>query len=117
AFEENGVLWLVFEKVEGQSLREAVHERGPLASLDVIRHGEALAEALAAAHKRGVLHRDVSPGNVLLDRDGRARLTDFGLARFFAPEDGESDVSTASSTGQGSVVGTLDYMSPEQVLG
>jgi Tol biopolymer transport system component len=109
-FEADGVPWLAMEMVDGRRL-SAVLGDGTLAVEDVVRHGEVLADALAAAHDAGVLHRDVNPNNVLIGRDGRARLTDFGLARTVEPEPGSMCTET------GMVVGTRGYMSPEQAMG
>ncbi|OIV36434.1 hypothetical protein BIV57_16360 [Mangrovactinospora gilvigrisea] len=107
--EEDGRPWIVMELVEGRSLAEALHEEGPLSPRDAARVGAELAAALAAAHAGGVLHRDVKPGNVLLEAGtGRVVLTDFGIAR---PVDG----TTLTSTGQ--LVGSLEYMAPERMSG
>lgn len=118
-FEVDGLPWLAMEIVEGESLRAALAGGHPLPVDDVIRHAEGLAGALEAAHARHVLHRDVNPRNVLVARDGRARLADFGLAKAFVPPEERSSASTQSSEGteSGAVVGTPGYMSPEQALG
>jgi serine/threonine-protein kinase len=118
-FEEADVPWLVMEMVKGVSLRASLDLRGPVPVEDAIRHAEELAEALRAAHGRRILHRDITPKNVLLSEDGRARLTDFGLALPYVPPGEESSASTQSSPASepGSVVGTPSYMSPEQALG
>ena len=70
-------------------------------------------EALGAAHRAGVLHRDVKPGNVLLDRGGRVVLTDFGIAAMDDPDDG----ATTHLTRSGELVGSLDYLAPERAQG
>ncbi len=118
-FEEDGVPWIAMQLITGSSLREKLAGRKPLPTLDTLRHGEALTQALEAAHQRHILHRDVNPNNVVISEDGRALLTDFGLARYFVQPDQFSSASTASdeATAPGAVVGTRGYMSPEQVLG
>lgn len=119
AFEHKGMPWLAMEFIEGRTLRSALKERGPLPVGDILRHGEGLADALALAHSKRILHRDVTPNNVLIGADNRARLADFGLARFYVPAGEESEASTLSTeqTGSGAVLGTPGYMSPEQSLG
>jgi Tol biopolymer transport system component/aminoglycoside phosphotransferase (APT) family kinase protein len=115
-FEAAGLPWIAMERVEGRSLRQRLEEGGPLPLCEALRHGESVAEALAVAHEHGILHRDVTPNNVLISEDGRARLTDFGLARFLAAGGG-SEASTRGTTGAGHVLGTPGYMSPEQASG
>ena len=97
--------YLVMEYVEGESLRDLVRRDGPLDDDTFARLTRQLIEALAHAHATGIIHRDVKPGNVLISKDGDAKLTDFGLAR-------QGTDSELSVTGQG--MGTLDYTSPEQ---
>ena len=99
---------VIMELVDGEDLDRRVRNGGPLSSEDVARLGTEVAGALGAAHRRGVLHRDVKPQNILLDRDGRARLADFGSARM----DGDATI-----TRTGGMVGTLAYMAPETVAG
>src|SRR5213079_1864518 len=96
------------EYVRGPDLAVRVRQRGPLDPDAAARLGREVSEALAAAHRRGILHRDVKPQNVLLDPDGRARLTDFGSAKL-------ETLSTLTQTG--GLVGTLDYAAPEVVAG
>lgn len=111
--------WLVMEFVEGRSLKSLLRDQGPLPLDEILRHSDALADALHAAHSKGILHRDVNPRNILIDNRGEARLTDFGLARIFDPELlGTTDSTRSGSvTSEGAIVGTLTYMSPEQALG
>ncbi|MGW0086073.1 protein kinase domain-containing protein [Streptomyces sp. NPDC003393] len=106
--EHDGRPWIVMELVEGQSLADAVKERGRLEPQEAARIGLWVLRALRAAHAAGVLHRDVKPGNVLLGRDGRVLLTDFGIAQI------EGD-TTITRTGE--VVGSVDYLAPERVRG
>ncbi|HEU5041282.1 MAG TPA: serine/threonine-protein kinase, partial [Gemmatimonadales bacterium] len=96
------------EYVAGGDLHQRVRARGPLAPDDAVRAGRDVAAALAAAHRRGILHRDVKPQNILLDDGGRARLTDFGSAKL----DGQLGI-----TGTGGLAGTLLYAAPELVAG
>ncbi|MFJ4687448.1 serine/threonine-protein kinase [Streptomyces sp. NPDC088789] len=106
--EHDGRPWIVMELVEGRSLADAVKEEGRIPPADAARTGLWVLRALRAAHTAGVLHRDVKPGNVLLARDGRVLLTDFGIAQI------EGD-STITRTGE--VVGSVDYLAPERVRG
>ncbi|MEV7285368.1 serine/threonine-protein kinase [Streptomyces sp. NPDC093252] len=106
--EHDGRPWIVMELVEGGSLADAVKENGRIAPAEAARIGLWVLRALRAAHTAGVLHRDVKPGNVLLARDGRVLLTDFGIAQI------EGD-STITRTGE--VVGSVDYLAPERVRG
>jgi len=117
AFEEDGVPWLAMELVEGGSLRERLQDGRPLSTAEVITNAEGLTDALRVAHENGILHADINPNNILLGRDGRARLTDFGLARARnAPGDvpvfDAADIPTWSSP---DVAGTRGYMAPEHV--
>ena len=106
--DHDGRPWIVMELVEGNSLADAVKEQGRIAPREAARIGRGGLRALRAAHSAGVLHRDVKPGNVLLGRDGRVLLTDFGIAQI------EGD-STITRTGE--VVGSVDYLAPERVRG
>jgi eukaryotic-like serine/threonine-protein kinase len=73
--------FIVFEYVDGDNLKQLLEERGPLPIDEVVDLGLAIARGLAFAHERGIVHRDVKPQNVLLNGDGRAKVTDFGIAR------------------------------------
>lgn len=105
--DEEGRAYFVMQLIEGDTLGQRIRN-GPLAVVDVVALGAALADALAYVHRRHVVHRDVKPGNVLLDADGRAHLSDFGIA---AVQD------AAPVTAAGMVIGTASYLSPEQVRG
>jgi outer membrane protein assembly factor BamB/predicted Ser/Thr protein kinase len=105
---ERGVNYYAMQFIEGRSLAEVLSEsKGPLAASQVAEWGLQAAEALAHAHQRGVIHRDVKPSNLLIDRENRLWLTDFGLAR-------RLDDVTLSLTG--ALLGTPRYMSPEQAV-
>ena len=106
--EENGSPWIVMEFVRARALDQIVTEDGPLRPLAAARVGECLLSALSCAHSSGVLHRDVKPSNVLIEADGRAVLTDFGIAVF------EGDPGL---TQVGMVVGTPGFTAPERLLG
>jgi serine/threonine-protein kinase len=101
---------LVMELVEGESLAARIERDGPLEERAAAALTADLAEALYHAHQRGVIHRDVKPGNVLLAADGRTRLVDFGIAHSLAP-------SAERLTLAGTVMGTLRAMAPEQLTG
>jgi predicted Ser/Thr protein kinase len=100
--------FIVMEYVAGPDLQVRVREHGPLDAEQAVQVGRDIAAALTTAHRRGILHRDVKPPNVLLEPDGRARLTDFGSAKL----DGQLGV-----TGTGTLAGTLAYTSPEVLAG
>ena len=119
SFEYDRFSWLAMELVDGKSLSEYLEEHGPLSPREVLRHAEGLADALRVAHQHHIVHRDIKPSNVLVDRDGLARLTDFGLARIEeSPEgNGQDFLPVQPLTKTGQLMGTLAYMSPEQVLG
>jgi hypothetical protein len=101
--------FIVFEHVPGETLKDVVAREGPLPVEEALAVAHQVARALAYAHERGIVHRDVKPHNVLLDEDGGAKVTDFGLARSL---DLEHDI-----TQTGTLLGTCDYISPEQASG
>jgi tetratricopeptide (TPR) repeat protein len=114
-----GIPYIVMERVLGETLAEQLnHDRLPLdRALDI---GAQIADALAAAHARGVLHRDLKPANVMLTAEGRVKVLDFGLAKMLAPEataDTATTTRTTLITRPGQVFGTPLYMAPEQLLG
>ena len=115
----NGSEYLVMEYVEGETLAERI-QRGPLAVSQVLRYGTQIAEALHHAHRGGITHRDLKPGNVMLTTTG-AKLLDFGLAKFAERLQHSSDDSAPETlkhlTAEGTIVGTFQYMSPEQIQG
>ncbi len=104
----DGVAYLVMEYVDGRTLRDILREHGPLTASQALTLLEPVAEALAAAHRAGIVHRDIKPENVLVDERGRIKVADFGLARAVTS-------STSSVATQGLLIGTVAYLSPEQV--
>jgi YVTN family beta-propeller protein len=107
AGEEDGQLYLAMRFVEGQDLKALLEDEGALQAGQALRICGQVAEALDAAHAKGLVHRDVKPGNVLLDERGEAYLADFGLSTQLAGD----------STHSGRLAGTLDYLAPEQIRG
>ena len=106
--EVRGYVFYVMSYVDGETLAERVANRGPLPPREASRVLQEVAGALTAAHGQGVVHRDVKPGNILLERaTGRAMVTDFGIAR----------VADGGETAEGELLGTPEYMSPEQAAG
>ena len=108
AGEDEGRPYIVFEYVEGETLKERIRRCGRLEIEEAIAYAIEIARALGAAHARNIVHRDVKPQNVLIDAEGSAKVTDFGIARSLDEE---------GLTADGRVLGTTDYVSPEQALG
>jgi serine/threonine protein kinase len=105
--------FLTMEFVDGKVLNELIPEGGmPLDRL--LRIAIPLADAVGAAHQRGILHRDLKPANVMLTADGRVKVLDFGLARLQDDIAAREPLETQELTGEGRIVGTVAYMSPEQ---
>ncbi|MFF7204139.1 protein kinase [Streptomyces sp. NPDC008141] len=111
--EEQGLPVIVMELVDGPSLDDVLTERGTLEPHEAAAIGAKLMDALDAAHRAGVLHRDVKPGNVLIEHGGRVVLTDFGIASMEA----SGDDAMAKLTQSGQLVGSLDYLPPERAQG
>ncbi len=115
--EENGVVYFVSELVEGEALRDRIL-RGPLPVRELLDVAVQIADGMSAAHSAGITHRDLKPENVMLTRDGRVKILDFGLARTVsAPSPVQDRTVTINETQPGAVLGTANYMSPEQVRG
>src|SRR5215471_3343241 len=113
---QDGVDYLVMECVEGESLAGRL-ERGALPLEQTLNYGAQIAAALDKAHRAGIVHRDLKPGNIMLSPNG-AKLLDFGLAKPAAARLSEMTLTTSSPvTQEGTVVGTVQYMSPEQIEG
>ncbi|HEX3795484.1 MAG TPA: Stk1 family PASTA domain-containing Ser/Thr kinase [Acidimicrobiales bacterium] len=107
--EDNGAYFIVMEFIDGRPLSAVLRESGPLSGQQTATIGANVAAALAFAHRNGVVHRDVKPGNVLITADGTVKVTDFGIARAMNTEE--------SLTQTGAVMGTAAYFSPEQAEG
>jgi serine/threonine-protein kinase len=108
AGEDGGHPYIVFEYVEGETLKQRIDRLGSLPVIEAAAYGIEVGRGLAAAHAHRLIHRDVKPQNVLIDAEGRAKVTDFGIARSL-----ESDGLTKT----GRVLGTTDYVAPEQAMG
>jgi serine/threonine-protein kinase len=106
--EEEGRQYIVFEYIEGENLKEHVVRQGRLDVREALEIADEVARGLAFAHEQGLIHRDVKPQNVLLNGDGRAKVTDFGIAR---------TVDVDGMTQTGTVLGTSNYIAPEQASG
>src|SRR6476619_4398989 len=107
--EEDGRQYIVFEFIDGENLKELVVRKGRLDVREALEIALAIAQGLAFAHENGLIHRDVKPQNVLLNGDGRAKVTDFGIARSLDVEHGVTQTGT--------VLGTSNYIAPEQASG
>ena len=114
--EDRDLLFIAMELVEGHPLREMIGQSG-LSSETVLRLGSPVANALAYAHQRGVIHRDLKSANVMITPEGRVKVLDFGLAKRVAEEDSEKTSPDLSLTGSGMLVGTPNYLAPEVLLG
>jgi eukaryotic-like serine/threonine-protein kinase len=108
AGEDGGHPYIVFEYVEGETVKQRIRRSGQLPVSDALAYAIEIGQGLAVAHGRRMVHRDVKPQNVLIDPDGRAKVTDFGIAR---------QLETEAVTATGRVLGTTDYVSPEQAMG
>ena len=110
-----GDAYLVMELLDGETLAERL-VRGPLPVDEAVRYGADIAAGLAAAHENGIVHRDLKPGNVMITSQG-AKLLDFGLAKSIADASAQAPTETAPLTREGTIVGTFQYMAPEQLEG
>jgi serine/threonine-protein kinase len=106
--EAEGMHFITMEYVPGQDLRGLIRQTGQLTTGKAVSIARQVCEGLSEAHGLGVVHRDLKPGNILIDRDGNAKIMDFGIAR---------SISAKAITGAGVLIGTPEYMSPEQVEG
>jgi serine/threonine-protein kinase len=108
AGEDGGYPYIIFEYVEGETLKQRISRVGALDTQEAIAYAIEVARGLTVAHARQMVHRDIKPQNILIDHEGRAKLTDFGISRQL-----EQDGMTAT----GRVLGTTDYVAPEQAMG
>jgi serine/threonine protein kinase len=106
--DDDGTAYIVMELVEGRTLRRLIDERGKLPVREAVDISSQVADALEHAHRQGLVHRDIKPANVLVQSDGRVKVTDFGIAKAAGGDD---------LTRTGTVVGTARYLAPEQVNG
>jgi serine/threonine-protein kinase len=106
--EAEGAHFITMEYIRGEDLKSFIHRSGQLAIGTAVRIAKQVCEGLAEAHKLGVVHRDLKPSNIMIDRDGDSRIMDFGIAR---------SLKAKGITGAGMMIGTPEYMSPEQVEG
>jgi serine/threonine protein kinase/formylglycine-generating enzyme required for sulfatase activity/cephalosporin-C deacetylase-like acetyl esterase len=112
---QDGIDFLVMEYLKGETLSARI-KKGPIPLEDALKIAIAIAGALVAAHSKGIIHRDLKPGNVMLTETG-AKLLDFGLAKYEPAVAANQETMTVPLTGEAQVVGTLPYMSPEQLKG
>src|SRR5436190_3642765 len=108
AGEDGGHPYIVFEYVDGETLKQRITRMQRLPVQEALAYAIEIARGLAVAHARQMVHRDIKPQNVLIDREGRAKVTDFGIAR---------QIEQQGVTATGRVLGTTDYVSPEQAMG
>ena len=114
ADEHQGMHYLVTEYVEGKDLAAIIQEKGPLGVQEAVECVLQAARGLQYAHSKGIVHRDIKPGNLLLDKEGTVKILDMGLARITGTEAAMGGAERLTTTGQ--IMGTCDYMAPEQSL-
>src|SRR2546423_15723695 len=116
--EQDGQAYLVMPFMSGGSLKDRLSVRGPLSAQEAVRLIGQILTALQYAHDRGLIHRDIKPGNMLFKADGTLVLSDFGLVKVVTPmgDLSQTDLNDASITGR-AIAGTPDYMPPEQIMG
>src|SRR6266403_2905461 len=115
----DGAPYIVSELLEGETLRERM-AGGALPQRKAIDYGLQIAKGLAAAHEKGIVHRDIKPDNIFITNDGHVKILDFGLAKLTSATDGTSQTEVPTrkvNTDPGTVMGTMGYMSPEQLKG
>jgi eukaryotic-like serine/threonine-protein kinase len=116
---EGTISYLAMELVDGTSLRDVIESR-PMATKKLLAIAAQAADGLSAAHEKGIVHRDLKPENLMVDRAGRVKILDFGLAKLLPSSSDSGDdvtVSLAERTSEGTILGTVGYMSPEQASG
>lgn len=114
--EVNGISFIATEYVDGETLRDRI-ARSSLTWQDAVGFAIQIAAALSAAHSVGIIHRDIKPANVMIREDGDVKVLDFGLAKLTTPTGQSGSFDTRDHTAQTRVMGTINYMSPEQALG
>lgn len=115
----DGVRFLVMERVSGRTLAAFLDRAGELPLIRILELMVPVADALASAHERGIVHRDLEPANIMVNDDGRVKVLDFGLATERVAPFGADGTTVAKEalTVEGSILGTVSYMAPEQVRG
>jgi Tol biopolymer transport system component len=113
---ENGAPYIISELLEGESLRDRLRT-GPLSLRKATDYAAQIARGLAAAHEKGIVHRDLKPENIFITHDGRVKILDFGLAKLTQPDAAPESQTVTVHSDPGTVLGTVGYMSPEQVRG
>lgn len=106
--QEDGIHYLIMEYVEGRSLKEVISERGQLPPREAVDIALQICDALEHAHENGIIHRDIKPHNILITRNGRVKVTDFGIAQA---------ASEATMAYGGTMIGSVHYLAPEQARG
>lgn len=114
--QEGKIHFLVMEYIEGQSFLELVTDNGPLKFVSAAEYIRQAAEGLSHAHEAGMIHRDIKPGNILVDKRGVVKILDMGLAMFFDPSGKDDSEASLTIQHDERVLGTADYLSPEQAL-
>jgi len=121
--EHDGAHFIAMEFIDGDTLREKIH-REHIELRKLLRHLQHVAEGLAKAHSAGIVHRDLKPDNIMINRDGHAKILDFGLAKLVEPQLTDTDTDREAATAimqqhstPGVIMGTVGYMSPEQAQG
>ncbi len=114
--EVDGLTFIAMEYVEGKTLARRL-QSGPMEIDEVVAIALEVSEALSYAHRAGVVHRDLKPANLMLASGGHVKVMDFGLAKQISLPEGSQTISHVALSGQGAVVGTLDYAAPEQLCG
>ena len=112
--------YIALELVDGVTLRQRM-DQGPMSIAEIIGLASQIADGLAKAHEAGVVHRDLKPENVMITKDGLAKILDFGLGKYLAPlpvdDNGSTVLNMGANTTPGAILGTVEYMSPEQAAG
>ncbi len=106
--EENGIHYIVMEYIEGQNLKELIREKGKLTLAEAVDYARQICDGLDHAHEKGIVHRDIKPHNILVTKNGRVKVTDFGIAKA---------VTSATVTHVGTIIGSVHYLAPEQAKG
>ncbi|MFO0811649.1 MAG: serine/threonine-protein kinase [Gemmatales bacterium] len=111
--EENGLQYLIMEYVEGKTLQQMLNTTGPLSPEQAVEYIRQVSHGLEHAHNQGIIHRDMKPSNIIIDKNGKARILDMGHSRFSDDE----KMNITKMYDPNSVVGTVEFISPEQTLG